>query len=235
MYYFFLEAYAPTASFRLPEAHTFQQTLPLPPVTTITGMMGAAVGLSLEEALEFVKVNKVHFGVMGTHSGVFRDLWKYEKIKASETISAVLIREFLYDLSLILVFAAEDEKAVQYIREAFTNPKYALTAGNSDDLLKVKYISPAKEQEIQPYYRFSYTVLAGDHGSNYESDIKIEELPLLQNIYMPRVYLLPTDFEFNGNERRVRKRQLFTFVDVPVKLKKPINGLLIGDKAVGLL
>lgn len=235
MYYFFLEAYAPTASFRLPEAHTFQQTLPLPPVTTITGIMGAAVGLSLEEALEFVKVNKVHFGVMGTHSGVFRDLWKYEKIKASKTISAVLIREFLYDLSLILVFAAEDEKAVQYIREAFTNPKYALTAGNSDDLLKVKYISPAKEQEIQPYYRFSYTVLAGDHGSNYESDIKIEELPLLQNIYMPRVYLLPTDFEFNGNERHVRKRQLFTFVDVPVKLKKPTNGLLIGDKAVGLL
>jgi len=35
MYLFKLKAFAVTASFRIPESHTFQQTLPLPPITTL--------------------------------------------------------------------------------------------------------------------------------------------------------------------------------------------------------
>ncbi|HAG08056.1 MAG TPA: CRISPR-associated protein Cas5, partial [Desulfotomaculum sp.] len=68
MYYFALEAYAPTASFRLPETHTFQQTLPLPPVTALMGLAGAALGLSFEQTMG-LRESGFLCGVWGRHSG----------------------------------------------------------------------------------------------------------------------------------------------------------------------
>ena len=55
MFSFSITAKAITASFRVPETHTFHQTLPLPPKTTIIGMIGAALGKRLNEAHAFVE------------------------------------------------------------------------------------------------------------------------------------------------------------------------------------
>jgi len=235
MFYFTLDVYAPVASFRLPEAHTFQQTLPLPPVTTLTGIMGAALGLSLEDAFAMREEKGIYCGVLGTHEAIFRDLWKYQKIKSGETISAVLLREHLYNIRLTLVYASEDEKTIRKLYDSFNDPVYALTAGSSDDLLKIKKIQEVQKQDLQYQRRFSNTILPGDHSNNYEADIKIEEMPILQDMYMPRVYTLPESFYFEGGKRSVKSKQAYTFVDVPIQLIQPIKGLNIEGKAVGLL
>ena len=69
MFVFITKTFAMTASFRIPESHTFQQTLPLPPITTLTGLMGAALGLGFEEAMKFRQQMGILFGVIGTNRG----------------------------------------------------------------------------------------------------------------------------------------------------------------------
>ena len=86
MYCFNRKAYSETASFRIPETHTFQKTLPLPPLTTIIGLLGAALGLSFAESMEFYHGNQIRVGVIGTSQSTVNDLWKYRKIKSKETI-----------------------------------------------------------------------------------------------------------------------------------------------------
>ena len=107
MFVFTMKAFAITASFRIPESHTFQQTLPLPPITTLTGLMGAALGLNFEDAMRFRKENGICFGVMGLNKGEMRDLWKYNKIKSGESLKDVLIREYLTDVSLMIAIGSE--------------------------------------------------------------------------------------------------------------------------------
>ncbi len=232
---FEVKTYAPVASFRIPETHTFQQTLPLPPITTLIGILGAAAGFSFEKVMDFYAENEIHFGVIGTHKGRTKDLWKYRKVKARENISAVLLREYLIDLDMTIYIACEGQELIKKIREYFLNPCYALTAGNSDSLLKIRKISNITEVELVKLYEFNNSVLPGDHANNYESKIDIKTVPLLREIYAPQVHLLPTQFDFSGDERRIKKRQPFTFVDTPIRLKGPVWGFRADGRAVALL
>jgi len=197
--------------------------------------MGAALGMYFEEAICFYEKSKIRFGAVGTHKGRVKDLWKYRKIKSGENVSAVLLREYLIDLEMSIYIAAEEEKIINQVREAFLCPYYALTAGNSDSLLKIKKVDDISQAEIMSLNVFSNSVLPGDHANNYESNIDIKTVPLMKEIYAPQVYFLPTKFDFADNSRRVKERQNFTFIDTPITLKEPVKGLLAGNKAVALL
>ncbi|GAB4273504.1 CRISPR-associated protein Cas5 [Thermincola ferriacetica] len=235
MYYFEVEAFAEIAAFRIPEAHTFQQTLPLPPPTTLIGLLGAATGKSFKDAMLFSQQNKIRFGIQGRSQSRFKDLWKYRKIKTDGIISAVLLREMLAGLELYFLVAAENRMVLNELREAVKNPVYALTAGNSDNLLKIRRVGPVGSGQTVLSTNFKETVLKGDHSLNFETDIDIKKVPLMKEIYAPMIYLLPTEFEFNGNERRIKKRDPYTFVDIPIKLKNPVEAIDTGSKTVALL
>lgn len=234
MYFFDLEAYAPTASFRLPETHTFQQTLPLPPVTALVGLAGAALGLSFEQAMD-MREDGLLCGIWGRHSGEAGDLWKFQKIKSGEVISAVLTREILYDLDLHIIYAHQEKEKVETIRRAFLCPVYALSAGTSDDLIKLRRVGKVRETGAEPHQHYECTVLPGDHSRNFESSIKLENLPLGKPVRAPRVFLLPVSFTFNGEERRVKSRAHFTFIDTPVTLNKPVPAIASEGKVFPLL
>lgn len=235
MYCFSVKAYAETASFRLPETHTFQKTLPLPPLTSIIGLLGAAMGLPYAESMEFYYRNEIRVGVIGASQSRVTDLWKYRKIKSKEIVSAVLTRELLFGLNIELFIAAENEKIVRDIQQAVISPRYALTAGCSDDLMKVKSVGAITQASLTPVYDFSNTILPGDQGSNYESNIDINQVSLMKEIHAPRIYLLPVEFDFTNEGRRVKRREPFTFIEAPVKLIKPVEGLKFGEKSVALL
>jgi CRISPR-associated protein Cas5t len=235
MFYISIKTYTEMASFRIPETHTFQQTLPLPPITTLIGILGAAAGLSFEAAMSYCKENVLRFGVIGTNRGRFNDLWKYQKVKSDGVITAVLLREYIVDLEMELYIAAEKEALMHNVRKYFLDPYYALTAGSSDSLMKVKKISAVGKTEVKPLTCFSNTVIAGDHAGNYESDIDIRNVPLMRDIYAPSVHLLPVEFDFYGEERRVKARRAFTFIDTPIKLRKSVEGIEDEGKAVALL
>lgn len=222
MFSFNLEGFSQTVSFRIPESHTFQQTLPLPPVTTLTGLMGAAMGLSFEEAMAYKKQKEVFFGVRGTSKGEIKDLWKYNKIKTNEVLKDVLIREYLTDFLLNFAIASKNRIALSQIRDSFLNPKFVLSLGNSDDLLKVTHISHITQAEKVECSTFENTILAGDQTLDYESAIDLNDTPITYRVRAPQVFLLPTSFKFIGEKRSVDKKEQFTFVGSPIKLKKPL-------------
>ena len=105
-----IHAKASVASFRIPEAHTFQKTLPLPPYTTLIGLLGAALRLSFEEACRWVEEHAIQMGVAGTHQGDFKDLWKIQKIKNKKMESSILLKEYLYDVSLQIVYGSSSQE-----------------------------------------------------------------------------------------------------------------------------
>jgi CRISPR-associated protein Cas5t len=235
MYLFRLKAFAVTASFRIPESHTFQQSLPLPPITTLIGLMGAAVGLSFEDAIRFREEEGLRFGAIGSHQGEFKDLWKYRKIKSGEVISDILLREHLTNFEMSLYIGAETDRAVKQVRESFLSPCYVLTAGNSDALLKTREIGEVRTLDERPLSEFRNTVLPGDHATNFDPAIDLKNIPITETVRAPQVYLLPTAFNFNGVELGVRRREHFTVIGSPVDLKKPITGIEIGDETVVLI
>jgi len=219
---FLIKGFSITASFRIPESHTFQQTLPLPPVTTLIGLMGAAMGLSFEEVMAFKEKNRISFGVIGSTLGEMRDLWKYNKVKTSEIRKDILIREYLTDFSLFVGIFSEQREDLIQIRNSFCNPKYALTLGNSDDLLKITYISGVVNTETCQCAKFENTILPGNMILEYESAQDITNLPITYKVRAPQVFLLPVSFDFNETKRKIKERREFTFVGSPIRLKKPI-------------
>src|SRR3954469_1266781 len=135
------EAVAPVASWRPPEALTYHRTLPLPPYTSLVGVVGAARGLSLPDAYRFVADSGLRLGVGGWSEGRARDLWKYQKLESisegKEITSDVLLREYWIDARLVLVVECPDEPTAESIADGLRRPRYPMTAGTSDALLKV--------------------------------------------------------------------------------------------------
>nr|WP_320162745.1 CRISPR-associated protein Cas5 [uncultured Methanoregula sp.] len=243
MFFFSITAKAITASFRVPETHTFHQTLPLPPKTAIIGMIGAALGKRLDDAHAFVDQNNILVSVYGTHEGRMKDLWNYRKLSNKEYSLvdiksrlhySILIREFLYSNDFTFYFASENSEPLQQLQKSFRCPTYALTAGNSDDLLKICDISAIREIKPEKIIRFENTVVPGDLSKSCKHSIDLRQIPITETLYTPQVFLLPTKFEFHGEARRVVERKPFTFISTPIKLSDPIDGYNIDGKAVVL-
>ena len=208
-------------------------------------MIGAALGKRLDEAYVFVEQNHILVSVYGTHEGLMKDLWNYRKLTGKEKAFtpediksrrqySILIREFLFSNDFTFFIAAENSEPLQQLKKAFGSPHYALTAGNSDDLLKICSISDIDEIQPEKIHRFENTVIPGDVSRSYKHDIDLKQVPITQTLYTPQVYLLPTKFEFKGEERRVIERKPFTFISTPVTLSSPLDGYCMGGKAVVL-
>ncbi len=246
MFIFSMEGVSLTASFRSPETHTFHKTLPLPPKTTIIGMMGAAMGLSLEDIHKLVEDQGFLVGVYGFNKGLMRDLWNYRKLTGKEKNYtendiknrkqySILIREYLFDNFFIFYFGCNELEKLEHLRSAFLSPVYPLTVGNSDDLFKICEVGDIIEEKQCKLNKFECTVLPGDISQLYKNDIDFSQLPIVKTVNTPQVVLLPTRFTFQGDERRVSERQKFTYISTPVKLKTEIDGYTVNGRNVVLL
>lgn len=245
MYIFSVTAKSITASFRVPETQTFHKTLPHPPKTTIIGLIGAALGHSLEDTYKYVIKNDIHVGVYSKSNGAMNDLWNYRKItnkkfEEKDIVErknySVLNREYLIDNNFVFIFGAKDLTALTEIRNAFQSPHYVLTMGNSDDLLKICEISEIENIQPQSASQLQYTVLNGDISGEYILEkLDIKNAPITQVIKSPSVYRLPTNFIFDNGIRRGTDYRQFTFVEYPIKLKNPIHVYNINERYIPLL
>ena len=241
MYCLYVKGVGVTASFRVPETHTFHQTLPLPSRTMMIGLMGAALGLSVADAHSFVRENGIFVSVYGKSLGMMKDLWNYRKVTTksfseSEMKSrphySVLTREYLVYPEFMFVYASEDVDSLSRIRDAFKRPVYALTAGNSDDLLKVTEVSDVQTLSPQMLAEFEHTVLPGDVASKCKYDLQsiLKGTPVTFSFHMPEVYSLPRDFTFEGEIRTGVNVSPFTFIRNKVSVSEPIEGFVVDGK-----
>jgi CRISPR-associated protein Cas5t len=197
--------------------------------------MGAALGLPFEKAIAFKKEHKITFGVMGSHLGEMRDLWKYIKVKEREVLRDVLLREYLTDVTATIAIGVRSEEVINTLEAAFRDPCYALTLGTSDDLVKIRRVSGIAQAQACMHADFENTVLSGDKTGLYEPAIDLRATPVSYVIRAPQVFLLPTDFTFEGDARSVSQRQLFTFVGSPITLKEPIPAYRVNGTTFELL
>ncbi len=82
---------------------------------------------------------------------------------------------------------------------------------------------------------FRNTVLPGDLSGSCVPDFDLRAAPITETIRSREVFLLPTAFEFDGVARRVTRREHFTFIGSPVKLKDALPAYHVGDESVVFL
>lgn len=217
--------YADTASFRDPNTHLYQETLPAPSPTNIVGMAGAALGISFKESLKFFKDNKIGIGYSAKREGFGKDLWSYTKIKSGQVGTDILIREFFYGVKAEMFLACEDQAVTNQLHNAFKDPFYALTLGNSDELIKIISVEVLEEITFSEERHIKNTWIEGNHIRDFELDWDyIKSTPIKMTIKPPVVKTLPIDFQFNKNdEREATKLYKFTFFEESHILKNPVG------------
>lgn len=124
-----------TASFRYPTFQSgYQPTLPVPPLSTIQGILSAAKG-------EIVSFSKISFvGYVFESEGKGLDLERIYALGKPET--DVLKREILFDNTLYL-YLPSDWKTY------FRKPKFQLLLGRSSDIATIESI---REIELEERY-----------------------------------------------------------------------------------
>lgn len=229
--------HATTASFRDPNTHLYQETiLAPPPPSTLVGISGAALGMEFENALEYFKRNKISIGCITKSEGFGKDLWSYSKIKGKKVGKDVLIREFLYYVYVDIFITCEQEKVIEEISKAFENPYFALTLGNSDELVKILNIEVCNNVSISKSKNVNNSWICGNYINEFELDWdKVKTSPIKLTIRPPIIKNLPVDFEFNNKQERIATVfKKFTFLGEFHLLKKPVVVYLFGDKEVPL-
>jgi len=120
-------------SFRYPAFISgFQPTLPVPPLSTIYGLLSAAKG-------ELVTPKDLSLGYVFNHQGKAEDLETIYELSDLKGKSNVIKREFLFNPELHLYL--DDLKYKKY----FKHPFYPLLLGRSSDLINITEI---KELEL---------------------------------------------------------------------------------------
>ncbi len=131
-----------TASFRYPIfVYTYQPTLPVPPYSTIYGLISAACG-------KIVTPNDVEVHYVFKSEGKAVDLETiYEWKRGSITKSNVMKREFLFKPELYLYIKDYD------IASCFEKPYYPILLGRSSDVAFVEEI-----KKIELFYTSDFKV-----------------------------------------------------------------------------
>lgn len=124
-----------TASFRYPSFISgFQPTLPVPPLSTIYGLLSAIKG-------ELVTPDDTNLGFIFNSDSKSVDLELIYELKSlKDNKSNVAKREFLYNPKLYLYIDSLE------FRDYFNSPKYPILLGRSSDLAM---ISEIKEIEME--------------------------------------------------------------------------------------
>lgn len=221
-------------SFRQPDFHTYHKTLPLPPKTTVAGMIGSALGISPEKVNEeWIKNNRFQMGIVGKNNGKANDLWqirKYEnkQLKAYQEgnesapyKTAVIVRELLYSSEFILYLHFEDENDYELVSSKLHNPEWALSLGREDELVLIKEIRQMNLEE-KSNISFCNTVLPIDFTKTpYEIVLSTQNSSGNLLDEAPKSIKLPITFSYNDDgAREANEYQQFSFIyNLPIKPK----------------
>ena len=226
-----LKIFSQTASFRNPNFQNFHKSLDLPPPTTVIGLTGAALGLSPLQAQEFFHKNGINIGVYGLYAGKCNDTWKYNRrtkemwLYKSELDGSIIQKEYLINARFLIAFSSNNSKIISMLYEAFQNPVYALTMGNSDSLAFVKSsvtdLPEVMEQEVEN------CILGGDVVDNVLSHAS--EKPEFSIYYTSEhfVYDLPICFNYVSDygKRTIAQTATFSMIRNKMKLNYQIECL----------
>jgi CRISPR-associated protein Cas5t len=230
-----IEIVSQTASFRNPEFQNFHKSLNLPPPTTIIGLAGAALGLSPKMAQEYFDNHLIEVGIAGFYQGKTKDTWKYNRRTSGMHLydplldGGVIQREHLIHNSFFLAFSSKEEVRINEIIEAFQNPVFALTMGNSDALAKVKNVHT--DVEISRSGQIKNCMVAGDIVGDVLRNASEHPFFSIYQNSEPITFDLPIRFNYESDygKREVSEISTFSFVEAEMQLNFDIKGVQLKD------
>lgn len=153
-----IEAYQNLVNYRKPTSFQLKETYPLPPYSTVIGMIHAACG--------FTSYVPMKVSIQGKYYSKVNDLWtRYEfsgskfednrhQLKVESTdgksigvIKGVSTTELLVDVDLVLHVVPEDEQYIPIIIESLRSPSEYLSLGRREDLLQINVVEEVEISE----------------------------------------------------------------------------------------
>lgn len=220
-----LEIKTQTSTFRNPEFQNFHKSLKLPPPSTLVGLAGAALGLNPKAAQAYFETNDFTMGVYGKSQGLAKDLWKYNNFSTG----GIVLKEILFINHFILVYGCNKEDVINELENAFINPYYALTLGNSDSLAKITKVEVINE--ISEHKELAYCWVEGDIikdvYDNIDKDINFSIYTSSDAI----MYDLPSHFTYASEYgvRKVVKRKQLSFIGEKMTLNLLKKGIYFNN------
>jgi len=210
LYGFIADAEMPYfACFRKPTSTSLMLTYPVPPFTTIVGMIANALGVSrpvyFEGIAKLQELLWLNLRPITIPQRPSRELAKILKLVGEEREqrqppsfpSSPMHKYFLVRPAFCLFVASEDNEAISEIADALRQPQRPLYLGQSDDMVVVEIVwqgevLPAESDQ-------AWAMLVGARVSNGQS-VELLRLPLAfaserQLLYSP-LLSLPTRFPF---------------------------------------
>ncbi|MBE3562734.1 MAG: CRISPR-associated protein Cas5 [Hydrogenibacillus schlegelii] len=197
---------APLASFRRPLDINYQRTFPLPPPTTVFGLIGAALGLSEHDLWRpDGPASALKIAVWSEERpGRGEDLWTLLKLNKGKMQRSPYMREILVDVRYTVVIGEAEAAASRpgsgwlgRLAKAFHDPMYPLSLGREDELAEVEAITFETVETGEPRF----------HGTVLPFDVRQFRLrPLLgsgERLVPPIVERVP--LRFSVDKRGVRK------------------------------
>lgn len=227
-------------SFRDPRTHKFQRSYPLPPPTTIKGLLGAALGLTPDKAndlpvLVSVSIKETTCNFRVNQSGFTTDLWKYDKWKVNQfDTKGVVKRDIFYrkDFEIYIVTKDESILSTERIRDAFYNPSWALSLGRDDEIIKIAQIRMVQLNETK-VAKFENTLLPFDvkerGGKPCPEDIQKFLKGEIVSLEPPLIVSLPSRFAYNL-EKGIREG-----VDIHAYSFIGKNGIVLSESVEGVV
>ncbi|MDK2934537.1 MAG: CRISPR-associated protein Cas5t [Clostridiales bacterium] len=152
-----IKLYQNLVNYKKPTSFQLKETYPLPPYSTVSGMIHSVCG--------FTEYNKMEISIQGTHHSKVNDLWtRYEfsgasyeegrhniKIKASTinkktgkqveknygVIRGISTAELLVDVELLIHIKPKDQALIDVIYEGLKNPKEYISLGRREDIARI--------------------------------------------------------------------------------------------------
>lgn len=162
-----------TSSFRYPNLISgYQPTLPVPPLSTIFGLISAAMG-------KYYTTDSIKIGYYFKYSALCIDLETIYQTGANLTgiKSNVIKREFLFN-NYLLLYTTE-----QVIAKAFEKPYFQLLIGRSGDLATVTELNKIDCRELEELNHLKGTIVP---FNEYMLPAPIQALPMYFSNTVPR-------------------------------------------------
>lgn len=208
-------------SFRVPQLHTYQKTLPLPPKTTIAGLVGAALGIGEDEMPKLLEALKVSVIAREPEAwGFAKDLWRYLKFKGGKMEAMategrdIVVRELLYRPAYWIYLTSQGPPTLAEIKQALSDPAWALTLGREDELVLIQNVEDI-ELELTETLSFQNTILPYNvyqAGFEVDHELLVRRLVERARLVPPEVHSLPTTFAITKRGREPQNPKEFTFV-----------------------
>lgn len=142
-----LKLYQNFVNYRMPNSFQLKETYPLPPFSTVVGMIHYLCGLT--------SLTRINVSVQGTNGGKVNDLYtRYEfsgakfeagrhthKVDDVGIIRGISTQELLTDVNLMLHITHEDDSVIEELFNRLQESKSTITLGRNEDVCRVDSIS----------------------------------------------------------------------------------------------